>query len=96
MAEVDAGDELLEEEAGGVFRQVPGPAHILEELAARGILHDGDQVRRRHEHLVEFYDVGVDQQPVIQYLLRILWGVISKQPCRQQRMCMSQPCADAC
>lgn len=51
VAVVHPGDELLEEEPGGVLREPPAALHELEQFAPRCVLHHNGYVRGRQKNL---------------------------------------------
>ncbi len=71
MAVVDAGDDLLEEAPGLLLLQLPVLHDVVEELAARHVLHHHEYVCRSADHLiiqrevfsinVAFWDFGAEE-----------------------------------
>lgn len=62
MAIVDAGDDLLEEASSVRLLQLAVLDDIVEQFAARHVLHDHENVGRCADHLVQFDDVRVTEQ----------------------------------
>ena len=58
----DTGDDLLEELSSLVLGEPTVLDDMIEQLAARHILHDHEDVRGRVDHLVELDDVRVSEE----------------------------------
>jgi hypothetical protein len=62
VAVLDARYDLLEEATRLVLEQPPVRHDVLEELPARHVLHDHEDVRRCLDHLIQLDDVWVPEQ----------------------------------